>query len=204
MPFLNKFRIPSFGMKSKKPQLQLLQRENSAYGGELLKKDKNRKRGRPIVTNHTMHLVLRSTKAVGEWSFKRPQNEKKIKEIIEKFSQKYGVRILSLANVGNHLHMQIKLGNRRAYYAFIRAITAAIAMAVTQISRWNKLANKSVEDKKWHFWDYRPFTRVVESFKAFLNLRDYIRINALEGAGTPRAAARFLIKHDKVLNFSLG
>lgn len=98
MSFSNKFCIPSFGMKSKKPQLQLLQRENSAYGGELLKKDKNRERGRPIVTNHTMHLVMRSTKAVGDWSFKKPRNERKIKEIIKKFSQKYGVRILSLAN----------------------------------------------------------------------------------------------------------
>ncbi len=187
-------------MRSKKPQLQLLQRENSAYGGELLKKDKNRKRGRPIVTNHTMHLVLRSTKAVGDWSFKKRKNEIKIKEIVDKFARKYGVRILSLANVGNHLHMQIKLGNRRAYYAFIRAITAAIAMAVTRASRWNKPATKSDKNKKWRFWDYRPFTRVVESFKSYLNLRDYIRINALEGAGTPRATARFLIRHDKVLN----
>lgn len=189
-------------MRSEKPQLQLLKRENSAYGGELLKKDKNRERGRPIVTNHTMHLVLRSTKAVGDWSFKKPKNDQKIKYIIRKFSQKYGVRILSLANVGNHLHMQIKLGNRRSYYAFIRAITAAIAMAVSQTSRWSKPANnrESSKTKKLRFWDYRPFTRVVESFKAFLNLRDYIRINALEGKGVPRAAARFLIRHDKVLD----
>ncbi len=184
-------------MKYRKPQLQLLQRQKSAYGGELLKKDKNREQGRPIVTNHTMHLVLRSTKAVGDWSFKKPKNEKKIREIVNKFAHKYGVRILSLANVGNHLHMQIKLGNRRAYFAFIRAITAAIAMAVTQISRWNRRAknSESNKNKKWRFWDYRPFTRVVESLRAFLNLRDYIRINALEGAGVSRPRARYIIKN---------
>ncbi len=185
-------------MKSKKPQLELLQREAKAYGGELLKKRKNRRRGRPLDTRYTMHLVLRSTKAVGEWSFKKNRNEIKIKEIIERFSKKYGIRVLSLANVGNHLHLQIKLGNRYTYFPFIRAVTAAIAMAITKASRWNKpISNRKT---KWRFWDYRPFTRVVESLKAFLNLRDYIRINSLEGAGTSRATARFLIKRDQVLS----
>ncbi len=183
-------------MKTKKPQLLLLKREASSYGGELLKTRDGRKKGRPLDTRYTMHLVMRSSKATGDWSFKRPMNEKKIKEIIHKFSIKYGVRILSLANVGNHLHLQIKLGNRYAYFAFIRAVTGAIAMAITQINRWNK------SRKKIKFWDYRPFTRVVESLRAFLNLRDYIRINTLEGRGISRTHARYLIKNYQHKNYS--
>src|SRR4051812_1508681 len=101
-----------------------------------------------------MHLVLRSTKAKGEWSFKRAANEKKIQAILQRFSARYGVRVLSLANVGNHLHFQIRLTNRHTYRPFIRAITSAIAMAVTGASRWKPLK----KEPKDRFWDYRPFT----------------------------------------------
>ena len=135
-----------------------------------------------------MHLVLRSSKAKGEWSFKKHANEKKVAQILNKFSQKYGVKILSTANVGNHLHFQIKLGNRFAYASFIRAITGAIAMAVTGKNRWTD--NKT--ETKLKFWDYRPFTRVVQSFKALLNLRDYIEINRIEGFGHSKGEARFI------------
>lgn len=134
-------------------------------------------------------MVLRSSKAVKEWSFKRPENERKIGEIITKFSIKYGVKIISLANVGNHLHFQIKLANRNTYKPFIRAITSAIAMAVSGFNRWTRDAQKDVKLK---FWDYRPFTRVIKSLRAFLSLRDYIQINELEGFGLKRNEARFI------------
>ena len=136
-----------------------------------------------------MHLVLRSTKAKGGWSFKKRRHEGKISEITDRFAKKYGVKIFSLANVGNHLHFQIKLTNRFGYYPFIRAVTAAIAMAVTGASRWKPLKKEA----KDHFWDCRPFTRVIRSFKEVLNLRDYIRINKLEGYGYRRDEARLIV-----------
>ena len=122
-------------MTMKSSQLNLLKSQPKAYGGELLKTRKGRSRGRPLDTKNTMHLVLRSSKAKGLWSFKRTVNEKKISLILKKFSRKHGVKILSLANVGNHLHFQIMLNNRFTYKPFIRAITSGIAMAVTGKSR---------------------------------------------------------------------
>lgn len=167
----------------------MLRKENKSYGGELLKTRKGRRGGRPLDTRNTMHLVLRSSKAKGEWSFRRPENAIKIRRIMDKFARKNGVKVLSLANVGNHLHFHIKLTNRYTYRPFIRAITAAIAMAITGASRWSKPA----QNAKVRFWDYRPFTRVVHSFRAFLNLRDYIQINKLEGFGYRRNEARFIL-----------
>ena len=81
-----------------------------------------------------MHVVMRSTRAKGEWSFRRGSNPQKIQSIVKKFSARYGVRIIGFANVGNHLHLQIKLTNRYGYKPFIRATTAAIAMAVTGVA----------------------------------------------------------------------
>jgi hypothetical protein len=164
-------------------QLSFLKPQSKSYGGELLKTRKGRSGPRPLDTRTTMHLVLRSSQARGQWSFKR--HEPKIRRIVDRFARKNGVKILSLANVGNHLHFHIKVGNRQTYRPFIRAVTAAIAMAVTGASRIKPLQRK--------FWDYRPFTRVVEGLRAFLTLRDYIEVNELEGLGYPREAAREII-----------
>jgi REP element-mobilizing transposase RayT len=174
---------------SKNPQLSFLKSQPKRYGGELMRTRQGRKGPRPLDTRNTMHLVLRSTQATGERSFRRPQNQKKIREILQKFSLKWGVRIHHSANVGNHLHLQIKLGNRHAYQPFIRAITAAIAMAVTGMSRWKKRPEGTKR-----FWDYRPFTRVVIGRRAYLTVRDYIRLNEVEAAfRAPRALARIYV-----------
>jgi REP element-mobilizing transposase RayT len=178
-------------------QIKLFKDDEKAFGGSLMTTVKGRLGGRPLATRKTMHLILRSSQAHGDFSFKKPCHERKIKLIITKFSQKYGVKIYSLANVGNHLHFQIKLSNRHAYYAFIRAITSAIAMAVTGASRWNPI--KKSTKFKGSFWDRRPITRVVIGKKAFLNLRDYILLNQLEGFGIDKNRGRFLIKMNPLL-----
>lgn len=131
-----------------------------------------------------MHLVLRSTKAVGKWSFIK--HRKKVWGILDKFAKKYAVKVISRGNAGNHLHLQIQLSSRHFYRAFIRAVTAAIAMAVTGTSRWNKLGIK--------FFDRRPFSRVIIGRRAFLTVRDYVRVNHLEGYGYDRLEAKLLIK----------
>ncbi len=166
-----------------------MKNEPKAYGGELLKTRKGRAHGRPLDTKNTLHMVLRSTKATGDWSFKKPKNEAKIRRIVDKFSLKYGIKILRLGNAGNHLHFQIKIGNRHTYRPFIRAITSAIAMAISGTSRWNPLKKKPSD----RFWDYRPFTRVIIGFKAFLDLQNYIDINQLEGFGNSRIEAKWII-----------
>lgn len=172
---------------SQQSQTGLFKKNSLSYGGTLLTKRKNRTYARPISTQQSMHLVLRSSKAVDEMSFKTSRHQRKIKEIINKFSTKYGIQILSLANVGNHLHFHVKITKRQGYIRFIRAITSAIAMAITGRNRWNQLSEK----KK--FWDYRPFTRIIMGFRDLLGLQDYIQINQLEGLGLKRIEARRMI-----------
>lgn len=143
-----------------------------------------------------MHLVLRSSKAKGEWSFKR--HAKAVRTIVDKFSDKHHVKIISYVNVGNHLHLQIQLGHRGAYRPFIRAVTAAIKMKVTGVSRWvkNRAADK--------FWDLRPFTRIVTSFTERMNLKNYLMVNFYESMGYDRRQARFLTEWDRNAKFSSG
>jgi REP element-mobilizing transposase RayT len=171
------------------PQQNLFKGNAKQYGGSLLKTRKGRLHGRPISTQYSMHFVLRSSQAKGPWSLGR--HREKIKSILEKFAAKNGVILKSSANVGNHLHIHLQLTSRHAYRAFIRAVTSAIMMAVTGVSRWSRT---KLERK---FWDLRPFSRIVIGFRATLALKDYIAINQLEGYGVHRANARFIIEWDR-------
>lgn len=175
----------------------MLKKEKSQYGGELLKTRQGRSRGRPLNTKNTIHLVLRSSQAIGEQSFKKPSHSREIQRIVDKFSRKYGVKVLSLANVGTHLHFHLKLFNRQGYFKFIRAVTGAIAMAVSGRNRWT--AQGKNKPNKTKFWDYRPFTRVIFGFKDFIGLKDYLEINQLEGLGVSRIQARMILTKSRPL-----
>jgi hypothetical protein len=203
-----------FYVSAKPKQFALLKKEKSEYGGELMKTRKGRAHGRPLSTRESMHLTLRSTKARGDWSFRRGANPAKIDAIIKRFSSKYGVRVISKSNVGNQLHLHVRLANRQGYKPFIRATTAAIAMAVTGVCRWRTKTKIMGERKSstpctkvrsgvaviapsassTKFWDNRPFTRIVKGLRDFLALEDYIRINQLEGVGRKREEAEMIVK----------
>lgn len=197
-PPLSRPPEPSYTMAARNPQLKLLKDQPKAFGGTLLNTRKGRSQPRPLDTKNTMHLILRSSKARGHRAFWTERNRKLINQIVAKSARRFGIKILTFANVGNHLHFHIKLGNRFTYAPFIRALTASIAMAVTGASRWQPMresdAPYSLENR---FWDYRPYTRVVQSHRAYLNLKDYISINQAEGFGLGRPEARFFVAWDK-------
>lgn len=180
-------------------QLSMMKRGKTAYGGDLLTKRAARRGARPLSTRETMHLVLRSTKAKGAWSFLESKNDRLVRAILAKFALKYGVRILSIGNSGNHLHLQMKLSTRLTYRAFIRAVTGAIAMAVTGRNRWSVAAANDGTTSYTKFWNRRPFTRIVQSFKGYMKVRDYVRINQLEGEGHSRDRARAMIEIENKL-----
>ncbi len=179
--------------KLRQKQTDLFARSSKSYGGQLLNTRKGRSQGRPISTAKSIHMVLRSSMAVGTMAFNHPRNAGSVRQILTKFAKKYGVSFLSIANVGTHLHFHLKISHRPNYYRFIRAVTAAIAMHVTGRNRWTA-GNSEVKTK---FWDYRPFTRIIESYRAFLTLKDYIQINQLEGFGIPRVQARWMVEGAK-------
>src|SRR5687768_4207361 len=102
-----------------KKQMKLFnQKFTNEYGGELRKKAKNRGY-RPLSSKDSLHVVLRSTQARGEWSFRYKNNPARVAEFIKKVSNKYGVKLISVANVGNHLHLHVKIPNRTLYKSWI-------------------------------------------------------------------------------------
>jgi hypothetical protein len=185
-----------FASVTRDGQLTLLARGSSDYGGTLYSTRAARRRARPLSTRDSMHLVLRSTQARGNWSFLQPRNQGAIRSLSEKYAARFGVKLLAIANVGNHLHLQIRLTNRRLYAPFIRALTGAIALRVTGRSRWKRKANDPLHERK-PFWDLRPFTRIVESRRGLLTLRDYFALNRWEARGFDRITARWILRRER-------
>lgn len=130
-----------------------------------------------------MHLVLRSSRATGPQSFALKRHRKAIAGLVLGQAAQWGVKIDQFANVGNHLHLLVRLSNRRTYKPFICAVTGGIAAIVT---RGEKLAGK--------FWDYRPFSRIVFGQRGYLTIRDYISVNQFEGGGVSRSLATLLVR----------
>ena len=160
-----------------------------AWGGALHKTRAGRKGYRPLAIGHSLHLVLRSSAARGACSFWRPQHKRQIQFLVKKFSERHGLRVFSMANVGNHLHMHVRVPHRRGYLRFIRGLSAAIEMAVTK--------NSATPRKR--FWDQRPFSRVVFGRRAFARVQDYVDLNHLEATGLNRANARYWLAREQDL-----
>lgn len=161
-------------------------RNPSAHGGNL--RCFRRGRGaRPLSSRTSMHLVLRSTQATGARAFNTPGNRARVNRILVRFAAKHGLKIRHpIGNAGNHLHLHIQMNHRRSYYRFIRAVTSAIATSIGGVPAAGK-----------KFWDYRPFSRIVETIRQLRRLEDYIYVNDLEGKGISRQAARWIIGKER-------
>ena len=123
-----------------------------------------------------LHLVLRSSQAVGARFFKHPDHEEKIWSLISTHAENRGVRIYEYGNGGDHLHLLIRAKHRDDYNRFIRIITGLIARLVGKSERGRPLKGK--------FWDARPFTRIVSFTKReFQIAKTYLLRNTLEAIG---------------------
>lgn len=61
--------------------------------------------------------------------------------------------------------------------------------------RKQKMSVDTTTPAKLKFWDYRPFTRVIEGGRReYLAVADYILVNRLEGLGVDRIRAETLVR----------
>lgn len=106
-----------------------------------------------------------------------------IQRVLKDKAKKFGVGIADQANVGNHLHLKIRIASRESFQKFLKSVTNLIARKVTGARKGKPFGR---------FWQGLAFTRVLMSYTEELNLRGYIMANRLEAATSPAARERFL------------
>lgn len=156
---------------AKQQTFQGLQRPKDTFGGMLLK-NSHAKTKRPLDSKLPIHLVLRSELS----ALRLPKTFRGVNETVGNVCKKHGMKIYQYANVGNHLHILIKIPNVRRWPAFIRELTGRIAQQVQGITGQQKGLAK--------FWKQRPFTRIIRGWKkAYRIAKDYVMLNRLEAEG---------------------
>lgn len=140
-------------------------RPNDCFGGSLLK-NSNAKTKRPLDSKFPLHLVLRARQNC----LRQPKVFARVNEIVERTAEKHGITVYKYANVGDHIHLLLRLLHKRNWNAFIRELTGRVAQLVGESGK--------------AFWLYRPFTRLVRGWQqAFRIAKDYVSLNQLEAAG---------------------
>lgn len=114
-------------------QLPFFKPQPRQFGGSLLKG--NPKEQRPLSTKKPLHLVLKSNWAFGDKSMLSRQNVKNVDSIIRKQAKACEIRLYHLVNVGNHLHIVVKIEDRKLYRNFIRSVSGLIARQFLQKQR---------------------------------------------------------------------
>lgn len=131
----------------------------------------HRKLERPLSTTRPMHLVLRSQHASGAMSFLSARNKGFVEKTLRQKAKKFGVRIEQLANVGNHLHLKIRILSREMFQKFLKSVTTLIARFITGARKGMRFGR---------FWQGLAYTRVLTSNLEERYLREYIAANQLE------------------------
>jgi REP element-mobilizing transposase RayT len=123
-----------------------------------------------------MHIVLRSSQATGRRSFLHHKNRKHVGGIVIRQAKIASIKIKHYENVGNHLHIVVRVAHRKALFRFLRAISGLIARAVMGCEKGQPLREA--------FWDARPFSRIVDWGRRSLQaLTEYIRKNRTQALG---------------------
>lgn len=100
---------------------------------------------------------------------------KKVKRLVYEIAQSHEVAISRFENMGNHLHILLKVKAHESYNKFIRGISAAISRLISGAKRG--------EPKTLAFWSGRPFTRIVTWGRDRLGLLKYLNGNRIQAVG---------------------
>src|SRR4051812_3601385 len=96
-----------------------------AHGGELRKG--KRKQIRPYDPGRPLHLILKSSRARGEWSMLSQRHSAWIERELYALARRFRVKVYRFVNVGNHLHLLVQAKRKRDFKAFLKAFSGMIA-----------------------------------------------------------------------------
>ena len=151
---------------------------------------------RPLKANLAIHLVLRSAVAKGPNSLLRWKHREKIDNLIVRQARRFHIKIYRFANVGNHLHILMRISSRDEFNAYIRSVTGLIPRIVLKKERGlaKTLESKDVpgNPNEPPFWEGRPFTRLVQWGPDYVGVKNYVEKNIMQSQSGNAVSALWL------------
>ena len=166
--------------------------ERREHGGDT--RTRSRKIHRPLQPGLNHHLVLRSGRARGAWSFLHRRNRSRVERLIYMQAAHQGIHIDRLANVGNHLHLIVLFRDSLTFKRFLKAIGGLIVRVVTGARKGHALptvrhaasgagSTGSAPSARRKFWDGLAYTRLVTWGRELTAVRAYLAKNRCEAIG---------------------
>ncbi|MEZ0390584.1 MAG: hypothetical protein ACAH59_00085 [Pseudobdellovibrionaceae bacterium] len=161
--------------------------------GGILRQKRLGRGARPLSSRDPIHLVLKADRLGMRRGFRSPLAFSICERVLKRYSKKFFVKIEQKAICGDHLHLLIRITRRSLAQHFLRVVAGQIAqefgksnLLVTDTphpTTGSRQAPTKTEEKKTKLWKFRPFTRIVKGWKAYLTVRNYIRLNEKEAKG---------------------
>ncbi len=156
------------------------------HGGILRNKRRGRK-ARPLSTKAPIHLVLKTDFKSLRRGLRSPLGFYLINAIIKKYARRFFVKVEQVSINHDHLHLLVRFSKRSYGQHFLRVMAGQIAQ---EFKKNGFLVVRNVTDtpassmKPAKLWKYRPFTRVIQGWKPYLIVRNYIQLNIKEASGS--------------------
>jgi len=144
------------------------------YGGELRKSRQGRGM-RPLSTRDPLHLVLKVRPGELKKGLRDPETHTLVHRLLKKYSKKFFIKVEQFSVNSDHIHLLVRCSKRSFFHNFFRVFAGQIAQQATHTFSTKK------EGKS--FWKARPWSRVIKGYKAYLQVRDYVKLNVLEASG---------------------
>ena len=158
-----------------------------SHGGSLRRKRSGR-RFRPLSAQKPVHLVLKANRFHMRTGFRSHQAHQIVVRTIKRYAKMFFIKVEQVAICGDHCHLLVRLPRRAQGQHFFRVVAGQIAQEfgkqglLKSVTGTPKVAKK-IQVKQPKLWLFRPFTRVVNGFRGYKIVRDYIQLNKKEAEG---------------------
>ena len=174
----------------KKPKQLSFEAPSSFYqfnhGGILRKKRKGRKQ-RPLSTKESLHVVFKvDKKKLRSKTLRSTKSYVLIQKIIKTYAKRFYVQLEQVSIQSDHCHLLVRTKRRSLFHYFFRVVAGQIAQIFEKEGLLVGVTDtpSAIKDKcGTQLWMYRPFSRVVRGYRAYLIVRDYIQLNEKEALG---------------------
>lgn len=185
----------SEGLRSIQTQFHLASQPNHLRHGGVLRQKRHGRGRRSLSCKHSLHVVFKINKIVlRSQSLRTHQNFTLCREIIQKYANRFFVKIEQISIQGDHIHCLVRTNRRSFFHHFFRVVAGQIAQQFEKTDKLREVIDARgkgigiVTDtqksrRKLGLWKYRPFSRVVRGYKAYKIARDYIQLNEKEALG---------------------
>ena len=157
------------------------------HGGTL----RNKRRGRtarPLSTKAPIHLVFKTDIKSLRRGLRSPLGFKIVNQTIQKYARRFFIKVEQISINHDHIHLLVRFPKRSHGQAFLRTVAGQIAQQFQKNgflipSRVTDTRQSQASNRPNKVWKYRPFTRVIQGWKPYQIVRNYIQLNIKEARG---------------------